>query len=101
MRKWITFLMTLLVGSGVSYANAGMGQVEFEAGYRHDNISWRHRVPSCDPFIKESTRFHDLDIFQIGLSGRTTLGCNLYLPRMRLLGLGFRWGLPRKRNRLQ
>ncbi len=79
MRKWITFLMTLLVGSGVSYANAGMGQVEFEAGYRHDNISWRHRVPSCDPFIKESTRFHDLDIFQIGLSGRTTLGCNLYL----------------------
>ncbi len=77
MRKWITFLMTFLIGSA-SYVNA-VGQVEFEAGYRHDNISWRHRIPASDPVFKTNTRFKDLDIFQIGLSGRTTIGCNLYL----------------------
>lgn len=78
MRKWITLLMTLLVGCG-SYANANMGEVSFEAGYRRDNISWRHRFPSNDPFVSSSTRFKDLDIFQIGVHGRTTLGCNFYV----------------------
>jgi hypothetical protein len=75
MRKWITFLMTFLVGS-VSYVNADMGQVNFEAGYRHDNISWRTRH---DGFFKTSTRFEDLDIFQVGVKARTMLGCNFYL----------------------
>lgn len=77
MRKWITLLMTLLVGCG-SYANANTGQVFFEAGYRHDNISWRDRFPSKDPVATSSIRFKDLDIFQIGLHGRTTVGCNFY-----------------------
>jgi len=56
-----------------------MGQVDFEAGYRRDNISWKLRVPAKDPLVTSSHRFKDLDIFQIGLNGRTTLGCNLYL----------------------
>jgi hypothetical protein len=70
--------MTLLVGCG-SYANANMGQVSFEAGYRHDSIDWRTRFPSDDPFLKTSTRFKDLDIFQIGVHGRSTIGCNFYV----------------------
>lgn len=78
MRKWITLLMTLLVGCG-SYANANMGQVSFEAGYRRDTIDWRTRFPSDDPFLRTSTRFKDLDIFQIGVHGRSTLGCNFYV----------------------
>jgi opacity protein-like surface antigen len=78
MRKWITLLMTLLVGASVSQANANTGQVTLEAGYRHDNISWRSRFPSESPFLKTNTRFKDLDIFQIGIHGRTTLGCNFY-----------------------
>lgn len=78
MRKWITLLMTLLVGCG-SYANANMGQVSFEAGYRHDSIDWRTRFPSDDPFLKTSTRFKDLDIFQIGVHGRSTVGNNFYV----------------------
>lgn len=78
MRKWITLIMTLLVGCG-SYANANMGQVCFEAGYRQDSIDWRTRFPSDDPFLKSSTRFEDLDIFQIGVHGRSTLGCNFYV----------------------
>lgn len=77
MRKWITLLMTLLVGCG-SYANANMGQVSFEAGYRRDSIDWRTRLPSDDPFLRSSTKFKDLDIFQIGVHGRSTLGCNFY-----------------------
>lgn len=77
MRNWITLLMTLLVGFG-SYANANTGQVLFEAGYRRDTIDWRHRFPSNDPFVTSSLRFKDLDIFQIGVHGRTTLGCNFY-----------------------
>ncbi len=73
----MTFLMTLLVGCG-SYANANVGQVSFEAGYRHDSLDWRTRFPSDDPFLKSSTKFKDLDIFQIGVHGRSTLGCNFY-----------------------
>lgn len=79
MRTWITFLMTLLVGSSISYANADAGQVSFEAGYRRDNLSWNHSFPSSDPIVSTSSKFKDLDIFQIGLKGRTTVGCNLYL----------------------
>ena len=77
MRKWITLLMTLLVGCG-SYANANMGQVSFEAGYRRDTIDWRTRFPSDDPVFQSTTKFKDLDIFQIGVQGRATLGCNFY-----------------------
>lgn len=79
MRKWITLLMTCLVAGSVSYANANVGQVDFEAGYRRDNISWKLRAPSDDPVVSTSHRFKDLDIFQIGLNGRTTIGCNFYL----------------------
>ncbi len=79
MRKWITFLMTLLVGSTVSYSDANAGQVSLEAGYRHDNISWRQRFPSNDPLFRGEQKFKNLDIFQIGVNGRTTLGCNLYV----------------------
>ena len=78
MRKWITLLMTLLVGCG-SYANANTGQVSFEAGYRRDTIDWKTRFPSDDPILSSSTRFKDLDIFQIGVHGRSTLGCNFYI----------------------
>jgi hypothetical protein len=77
MRKWKALLMTLLVGC-VSYANATMGEVSFEAGYRRDTIDWRLRFPSNDPFVKSNVKFDDLDIFQIGVHGRTTLGCNFY-----------------------
>lgn len=78
MRKWITLLMTCLVAGSVSYANAGTGQVDLEAGYRRDNISWKLRFPSNDPLVSSSHRFKDLDIFQIGINGRATLGCNFY-----------------------
>jgi len=77
MRNWMTLLMTLLVGCG-SYANANMGQVSFEAGYRRDTIDWRTRYPSDDPIFESTTKFKDLDIFQIGVHGRTTLGSNFY-----------------------
>jgi opacity protein-like surface antigen len=80
MRKWITLLMTLLVtGSSVSYANASSGQVTLEAGYRRDNLTWRSRFPSDSPFLKTNTRFKDVNIFQIGVHGRSTLGYNVYI----------------------
>jgi hypothetical protein len=76
MRKLITFLMTLLVGSSVSYANADFGQLTFEAGYRHDEISSKLKASSHKN--KLHRKFDNLDIFQIGLTGRTMLGCNFY-----------------------
>ncbi len=79
MRKWITLLMTLLVGASVSQANANTGNVTLEAGYRRDNISWKSKFPSDSPFLKTETKFKDLDIFQIGLHGRSTIGCNFYV----------------------
>lgn len=77
MRNWITLLMTCLVVG--SYANANTGQVNLEAGYRRDNISWKHRFPSNDPSRTKTERFKDLDIFQLGIDARSTLGCNFYI----------------------
>lgn len=78
MRKWITFLMTFLVVGSASCANASIGEVEFLAGYRHDSINLKHRVPSHDPVFKSNLKFKDIDIFQIGVSARSTIGCNFY-----------------------
>lgn len=75
MRNWITLFMTCLVVG--SYANANTGQVNLEAGYRRDNITWKQHFPSSFDAAK-SEKFKDLDIFQIGIDGRTTLGCNFY-----------------------
>lgn len=80
MRKWITFFMTLLAGS-VSYANADCcgTEITFEAGYRQDNLDFSISVPACDPVLKTSTKFKDVDIFQLGLRARSNLGCNFYV----------------------
>lgn len=71
--------MTFLVGS-VSYANAYVNDsnIIFEAGYRHDDISWKAQVPAHDPLFGTSSKLKDINIFQIGLKGRTTLSCNFY-----------------------
>ncbi len=78
MRKWKTLLMTLLVGV-TSYANANTGLFTFEAGYRRDDITWKHEFPSNHPVVSSSTKFEDLDIFQIGVQARSTIGCNFYV----------------------
>lgn len=78
MRKWITFLMTLLVGTSVSYVNADTGRLNFEAGYRRDDIDWRLRIPQRDPLLQTSERFRHIDIFQIGVCGKANIGCNFY-----------------------
>lgn len=77
MRKWITLLMTCLVVG--NYANAFNGQVNLEAGYRRDNISWKNRFPSDDPKYSSTERFKDLDIFQLGVDARSSVGCNFYV----------------------
>lgn len=75
MRNWLTFFMTLMVGSSLSYVEAFSNtQVNFEAGYRRDNIRWSTKVPGDDPRVETSTRFEDLDIFQIALNAKTTCG---------------------------
>lgn len=81
MRKWITtFLMTLLIGSS-SYATATVTgtEVDFLAGYRRDSLGWSFDIPACDPLFRTSTKFKDIDIFQLGVHARTNLGCNFYL----------------------
>lgn len=79
MRKWITLLMTLLVGTGVSYANATMGQVTLEAGYRQDQLQWKHSFPSGNPLFETKSKFKNIDIFELGLRADATLGCNFYV----------------------
>ncbi len=80
MRKWLTFLMTLLVGASASYVNAAANnsEVNFEAGYRQDNLSWKYKIPASFPLLETSRRFKDLDIFQIGVNAKTWLACNFY-----------------------
>jgi opacity protein-like surface antigen len=78
MRKLVNFLMTFLVGSSLSYVNADTAQINFEAGYRRDNIRFRVEAPSCDPLFETTTRFKELDIFQIGVCAKTHLCYNLY-----------------------
>lgn len=79
MRKWINFLMAALVGSSVSYLQADAGQATFEVGYRRDNVSWRQKDDSSFPGFESSTRFENVDIIQLGLRGRTNIGCNVYV----------------------
>jgi hypothetical protein len=79
MRKWITFLMTFLASASCANAYVNDGEVNFEIGYRHDNIRWSAKIPSRDPLFRASTKFEDLDILQIGVNGRGSIGCNLYL----------------------
>lgn len=74
MRKWISLLMTLCA----SYSVASDSTFEFLAGYRHDNIDWNVQVPRCDPSLKVSSNYKNIDIFQLGIRGRTNLGCNFY-----------------------
>lgn len=76
MQKWITFLMTFLVGSA-SYVNA-IGDVNLFAGYRHDDITIKHRYPAHNPDFKSHTKFKNIDIFQVGINARSTIGCNFY-----------------------
>lgn len=78
MRKLITFLMTFLVGSSISYVNAESSLINFEAGYRRDHLSWKLEAPSCDPLFEISSRFRNIDIFQVGLTGKANIGCNFY-----------------------
>lgn len=85
MRKWVTLLMTLLVGASV-HSDASTGNVDFYAGYRNDTVEWKHDFPSSDPVIASRQKFQDLDIFQLGLQGRATVGCNIYLRADAYLG---------------
>ncbi len=73
MRKWMTFLMALMVGAS-SYTFAH-GSIGLELGYRQDTVDLKH-VYGDDLEIRQ--HFHDLDIFQIGLKGKGNLGCNFY-----------------------
>lgn len=80
MRKLRTFLMTLLLGASVSYANAEFTQLNFEAGYRQDDISWDFDFPDVsNPFFSTDRRFKDVEIFQIGVNGKASIGCNFYV----------------------
>jgi hypothetical protein len=74
MRKWMSFLVTFLVGAS-SYANANNGTVAFEVGYRQDNVSL---TKDFDHDLKIHHHFKDLDIFQIGVKAKGALGCNFY-----------------------
>lgn len=91
MGKWTTFLMTFLVGFSATQlaANTPTGSdFNFEAGYRRDNITLSSStrgvfedssVGSIGVGAHAKERFKDLDIFQIGVNGRTSLGCNFYI----------------------
>jgi Protochlamydia outer membrane protein len=78
MKKLITFLMTFLVGV-TTYANADMGNVCFEAGYRHDNEDWKTDAGHSSSSLSRKTKFKDIDIFQIGVRADADIGYNLYL----------------------
>jgi hypothetical protein len=75
MSKWIALLMTLCS----SYSVASNDTVfQFLAGYRHDSVNWDVQVPKCDPVFKTSSHFENIEIFQVGVRGRSNLGCNFY-----------------------
>lgn len=75
MRKWMSFLMTFLVGAS-SYANANVSTVALEFSYRQDNI---HLTNHLTENFETRQNFRDLDIFQIGAKGKFNLCYNLYL----------------------
>jgi len=77
MHKWITFLLTLCASYSMA-SDHNQTWLQFEAGYRHDTLDWSVQAPARNPLVKVSTRFDNIDIFQIGVRGRANLGCNFY-----------------------
>jgi len=79
MQKWKNYLMSLVLGS-LSCASglSAAADVSFEAGYRHDSLNFSIQAPLDRPVMKQSTKYKNLDIFQLGVYGKTDLGCNLY-----------------------
>lgn len=77
MRNWLTLLATVFVGSTLSLtAMEASSYLEFDAAYRHDSASWKFVVPSPDPILKDKLHFKDINIFQIGVEGKTMFDCN-------------------------
>lgn len=79
MRSWLTLLATVFVGSTLSLsAMEARSFLEFDAAYRHDSASWKFIVPSPDPILSDKVSFKDINIFQIGLEGKTMIDCSCY-----------------------
>lgn len=76
MRKWLTLCMAFV--SCASYSSATNAQVQILGGYRQDSVNFKIQTPRIDPEVATSSRFENVDIFQIGLRGRSTIGCNFY-----------------------
>jgi hypothetical protein len=77
MRNWLTLLATVFVGSTLSLtAMEARSYLEFDASYRHDSASWKFLVPSPDPILGDKLHFKDINIFQIGVEGKTMFDCN-------------------------
>lgn len=76
MRNWLTLLTTVFVGSTLSLsAMDARSYLEFDAAYRHDDASWKFFAPSPDPLLEDKISFKDVNIFQIGVQGKTTFDC--------------------------
>jgi hypothetical protein len=77
MRNWLTLLATLFVGSTLSLTGMeARSYFEFDAAYRHDSASWKFLVPSPDPILEDKLHFKDINIFQIGVQGKTMFDCS-------------------------
>lgn len=77
MRNWLTLLAAIFASSAISInAMEPTSYLEFDAAYRHDSASWKFIIPSPDPLLENRLHFKDINIFQIGLQGKTEFDCN-------------------------
>jgi hypothetical protein len=84
MRNWITLLTSVFVNSVISInAMESRSYLEFDAGYRHDSVSSKFIMPSPTPLLKDRLHFKEINIFQIGLQGKTMIdyGCGNFFVR--------------------
>ena len=69
-------LTTAVVLAGKAEANTSL---QFEVGYRSDDLHWAHRVPDAIRLnTKSKLQFKDLEIFQIGAKLKSTCGECVY-----------------------
>lgn len=79
MHRNISQLLTLLAAatSFTAALQADTTSLNGGLGYRQDSISWKsHGRSNVNPKTHSSLHFEDLEIFFLGVDGKTTFGCS-------------------------
>jgi len=74
----VDYLLNDMFSRNYILLNCCYGRCKWTYRLSHDMLSFDNKVPRRNPLFKEKAEFKNVDIFQIGVNAKTTLGCNFY-----------------------